>query len=170
MACTRRAPRWHSKTEAALRALRRGGLNGFREDQSVARTSFADNVFTNVRAVLDTRRGRPIKFLLERVWPFRVVFESQVALTRGYARDELALLAARMSESPIALDLVSRYRIRNSLLGGCVAAGRIGDEWYSMHHLRMLQLIDRICRHVGARGSGALRTARRPGLGTYRIR
>lgn len=115
-------------------------------------TSFADNLYVDVRSALDTRRARPIKFILERVWPFAAVFASQVALTRGYARDEAALLAARMGESDAARDLLSRYEVKNSLLGGCVAAARIGGEEYALHHIRTLQLIDRARRHVNLEG------------------
>jgi putative sugar O-methyltransferase len=109
-----------------------------------------------VRSTLDTRRGRTTKFILERVWPFSAVFAAQVALTRGYARDEVALLAARMSESDTARDLVNRYKITNSLLGGCVAAARIGAQEYALHHIRTVQLIDQVRRHVELDGVRAM--------------
>jgi hypothetical protein len=152
-------PYWRAKTEAAVKQIRRYGLNGFRGEESGLGTSYADNLFTDVRSSLDTRRGRPIKFLLERLWPFAPVFDSQVALTRGYARDEAALLAARMSESETARDLVRRYEIKNSLLGGCVCATRIEGQEYSLHHLRTLQLIDRVSRQVILRVYAVLRSA-----------
>jgi putative sugar O-methyltransferase len=71
-----------------------------------------------------------------------------VSLTRSYARSELALLAAEMSQSDTARDLVARYKVSNSLLGGCVAAARIEGQEYSLHHLRALQLIDRVGHHI----------------------
>ncbi len=141
-------PYWRAKTEAAVRQISRHGLEGFRGEESGLGTSYADNLFTDVRSTLDTRRGRPIKFLLERLWPFSAVFDSQVALTRGYARDEIRLRAARMRESDAARSLVERYKIKNSLLGGCVGTTRIKGQEYSLHHLRTLQLIDRVSRHV----------------------
>lgn len=148
----RPGPYWQAKTESAVNQIRRRGLSDFRGDESGLGTSFADNLYVDVRSALDTRRARPIKFILERVWPFAAVFASQVALTRGYARDEAALLAARASESDAARDLLSRYEVKNSLLGGCVAATRIGGEEYALHYIRTLQLIDRARRHVNLEG------------------
>jgi putative sugar O-methyltransferase len=145
-------PYWESKTKAAAGQIRRHGLDEFRGDRSGVATSFSDNVVTDVRTELDTRMGRPLKFLLERVFPFSRVMDTQVDLTRGYARDELALTAARIAASQKTRDLLARYEMPDSLLGGCIATAEIDGQEISLHYLRALQLIDRVRRVLdGAR-------------------
>jgi putative sugar O-methyltransferase len=135
-------PYWRAKTKVAVREIRRKGLDDFRGEHSAVGVSFADNLYTDVRTTLDAGRGLPVRLFLERVWPFSAVFDAQVALTRGYARDEVALLAARVSENPLTHELLSRYTVRDSLLGGCVATAVIDDDEVALHYLRTLQLLD----------------------------
>jgi putative sugar O-methyltransferase len=141
-------PYWKTKTRAAVRQIERHGLSGFRGYESGVGTSFADNVFVDMRTALDVGRWRPLKFLFERVFPFSTVMSGQVALTRGYAQDALALTAARVAESAETHDLLTRYEMPYSLLGGCVATADIEGRPVSLHYLRLLQLIDRVSAQV----------------------
>jgi putative sugar O-methyltransferase len=129
-----------------VRQIKRHGLADFRGATSTIGTSFADNPYTDIRGELDTTRGRPLKFLLERVFPFSRIMDAQVAMTRSHARDSNALMAARMVESAEAQQLLAKYEMPNSLLGGCSVAARFGDGALSLHYLRLLQLIDRVRR------------------------
>lgn len=141
-------PYWKSKTRAAVRQIRRHGLSEFRGYESGVGTSFTDCVTVDVRTSLDTPRGRPLKFLLDRVFPLSTVMRAQVTLTRGYAEDWIALTAARTLESAETRDLLARYDVPDSLLGGCVATANVGGRDVSIQYLRALQVIDRARRHV----------------------
>jgi putative sugar O-methyltransferase len=141
-------PYWKTKTRAAASQIKRLGLNGFRNFKSGVGTSFADNVFVDMRSALDAGRGRPVKFLFEHVFPFSTVMNGQVALTRGYAQDALALTAARVGESAETRDLLSKYEMPYSLLGDCVATTDFEGRPVSLHYLKLLQLIDRVGRHA----------------------
>ena len=145
-------PYWRPKAGAAVAQIRRHGLDGFRGEKSGLATSYADNLHTDVRTSLDTRKGRAAKFVLEKVWPFSAIFDAQVALTRGYARDEAALRAARVAESELAHRLLSEYDVGDSLLGGCLAAVRIDGREVALNHLRLVQLIDRVRGHIDLDG------------------
>ena len=105
-------PFWKTKTRAAVRQIERHGLSGFRGYESGVGTSFADNVFVDMRTALDAGRGRPLKFLFERVFPFSTIMSGQVALTRGYSQD-----ATRLDHSPRrreCRDPWSPHQVRNA--------------------------------------------------------
>ena len=136
-------PYWATKTRAAVRQIKRHGLGAFRGEVSGVGTSFADNPIIDVRASLDTSRAWPLKLVMDRVFPFSRVMDAQVALTQGYARDEIALAAGRIAEDPVTIDLLARYAMPDSLMGGCVAAADIDGRRTSIHYLRALQVIDR---------------------------
>jgi len=141
-------PYWKSKTQASIRQIERHGLSGFRGYESGVGTSFTDCVPVDLRTSLDTPRGRPLKYVLDHVFPFSRVMRSQVELTRGYAEDWIALVAARTLESAETRDLLDRYEVPDSLLGGCVATARVDGRDVSIHYLRALQLIDRAARDL----------------------
>lgn len=149
-------PYWHGRTRAAVRQIKRHGLSEFRGELSTIGTSFADNPFTDLRAELDTPRGRPLKFVLERVFPFSRIMDSQVAMTREFAREARAFMGARIVDKAREEGLLDRYEMPHSLHGGCATAAKVGDEVVSLHYLFTLQLIDRVARLLPLDGARSL--------------
>jgi len=142
-------PYWKGKTSAAVREIKRHGLADFRGDTSGVGTSFADNAIVDIRPALGTSlRGLALQFVLERVWPFSLVMNSQVDLTRGWSQDALSLAGQSLRNSVETQDLLVRYSMPESRLGGCVATAEIGGEEIAIHYLVLLQLIDRVTKSV----------------------
>jgi hypothetical protein len=80
--------------------------------------------------------------------PLSKIFDDQVALTRGYAREVIALRGAFVGEAELTRELLRRYSVPDSLIGGCVAACTIDGRPISLHYLKTLQLTDRVRRLV----------------------
>ncbi len=130
-------PYGRGKTLAAVREIKRHGLADFRGDTSGAGTSFADNAIVDIRPTLGTSlRGLALQFVLERVWPFSLVMNQQVDLTRGWLRDALSLAGQSLRNSAETQDLLARYSMPESRLGGCVATVEIGGEEIAIHYLQ----------------------------------
>ncbi len=142
-------PYWKGKTAAAVLEINRHGLADFRGYTSGVGTSFADNAIVDIRPALGTSlRGLALQFVLERVWPFSLVMNSQVDLTRGWSQDALSLAGQSLRNSAETQDLLARYSMPESRLGGCVATVEVGGEEIAIHYLVLLQLIDRVTKSV----------------------
>ncbi len=137
-------PHWKARTAAAVREIKRYGLADFRGYTSGVGTSFADLAPVDVRLTLGTSRRRlALQFVLDRVWPFSMVMDAQIMLTRSYLLRALSLDAQCLRNSAEAQDLLARYSMPESRLGGCVLTVEIGGEEIAIRYLEMLQRIDR---------------------------
>lgn len=141
-------PFWRSKARAAVRQIERHGLDDFRGEDSGVGTSFADNLYVDFRTTLDAGLRRPVKFVLDRVYPFSNAMTAQVEVTRSYAREQIALAAVVVGNDPQTTDLLDRYALPDTLLGGCVATLEADGHRVSMLYINLLQMIDRAARTV----------------------
>lgn len=141
-------PFWKRKARAAVRQIERHGLDDFRGESSGVGTSFADNLYVDFRTTLDTGLARPLKFVLDRVFPFSNAMTAQVEVTRSYAHEQVALAATVVAADPRTTDLLNRYEMPDSTLGGCVATVDVGGRPISLHYINLLQVIDEASRSV----------------------
>ena len=145
----RAGPYWHRHTQNAIAQIRRYGLADFRGASSTIGISYTDLVHLDVRHALASgivRRG--LKTVLTSVFPINRMFDSQVSLTRSHADATRRLRRLRYAEHPLVHDLLVRYRVPYSLLGGCIESVNIGGMDISMHYLTLLERHDHLARRV----------------------
>jgi putative sugar O-methyltransferase len=115
----RPGPYWLRKSMNASHQIRRQGIGDFRGASSSIGLSFTDSVHVDVRHDLCGGLRSALRFLLSSVFPFNRVFDDQVWLTRSHAAEARRLRTGMLGASPRVRELVKRYAIPPSLLGGC---------------------------------------------------
>lgn len=110
---------WRRKASNTANQIRRKGIGDFRGASSTIGLSFADSIYTDVRHDLCGGLRSLLRVLLNSVFPFNRVFDTQVQLTRSYEAEVRRLKRSVLGASQRVHDLVGRYIIPPSLLGGC---------------------------------------------------
>jgi len=137
-------PYWAGTAAAAVREIKRHGIGDFRGYTSGVGTSFADHALVDVRLQMDRHpRGRALQLVLQKVWPFSMVMNAQIALTRSWLLRALSLDAQCLRNSSETQALIARYSMPESRLGGCVLTVEIEGQEIAFRYLEMLQRIDR---------------------------
>lgn len=140
---------WLNNTRVAANHIRKYGVGDFRGSSSLIGLSFADNIFVDTRKNYDFGILRKtLKLMLEKVFPFSKTFDSQVSLTKSYAEQMLRYKRETIANNPRTAQLLSKYNLPFSSLGGCTDYVIIDGEKISSHYLNLLDQIDRVVDKV----------------------
>src|ERR1700733_7688942 len=116
----RPGPYWLRKSLNTSDQIRRRGIGDFRGASSTIGVSFTDAIYVDVRHDLCGGLRSVLREVLNSVFPFSKVFDTQVALTRSHEAEMRRLRGMVLGANPHVRDLVNRYIIPPSLLGGCL--------------------------------------------------
>ena len=145
----RAGPYWHRHGQNAVAQTWRYGLEDFRGTSSTIGLSYSDVVHLDVRHALTVGIARrAVRTILMSVFPINNMFDSQVSLTRSHADAARRLRRLRFAEHPRVRDLLARYRMPYSLLGGCVESVNIDGVDVSMHYLALLERHDHLAQRL----------------------
>jgi putative sugar O-methyltransferase len=139
----RPGPYWDRIAENALSEIGRCGLQDFRGSSNLIGQSFADNLAVDIRDGYNSGYRRLIRWAT-RLFPLSRVFDAQAGLTRGFAAESIRLSQELLSQKPRVQELLGRYRVPYSLLGGCKTAVKIAGKDYAIHYLNLLEQHDTI--------------------------
>jgi putative sugar O-methyltransferase len=140
-------PYWGYKTNNAISEIKRCGIKDFRGSSNLIGQSYADNLTIDVRDGYNHGFHKIIRFATK-IFPFSRLFDSQVAYTRHYASESMRLSQEYLNRKPRVTELLERYNVPYSLLGGCKSAVKIDGKNYSIHYLNLLEQHDNIAAHI----------------------
>lgn len=142
-------PYWLNKTKVAKNQIRKFGLSDFRESSSVIEPSFTDTLFIDMRKCWGgTFKLKLIKFVVEKVKPFSMLYDYQVNLTKFYAGSMLRFKQEVIKRHPRTQELLSKYKIPFSMLGCCMDYIEIDGNRISSHYLNLLEQFDRVAGKI----------------------
>lgn len=135
----RPGPYWQKQTVIAAKSIKKHGISNFRSSENNLATSYADNAYSDVRLDLLYGVRRIILFFLN-LYPFNVIFNSQVQLTKSYYllmvkfKNELVIQSKHLEK------LLQKYRIpSDTTRGGCLDKSVMPDGMnISNHYLSLL--------------------------------
>jgi len=141
-------PYWSNKSKNAVNEIKRCGLEDFRGSSSLIGLSFADNLYIDYRDTLNYGfKGRFLKYLTNH-YPFKNIFKGQISWTENYANRTIELFQELINLKPEVRDLIKKYNIPYSLIGGCKTFVEIDGIKYSSHYLNILEQHDKIATHI----------------------
>lgn len=126
---------WRKKSKFILKEILNKGINNFRGNDNNIGQSFSDN--QNINILNDYFGGLRsiIKFIFEKIFPFKNVFVRQVHLTSSYQK-ELNLYKSKYYEKDEhSINLVNLYRFNNTISCGCKDISLIKNKIISNHYL-----------------------------------
>jgi len=129
---------WYSKTKSIENGIKRCGIQDFRGSMNLVGFGYTDSIF------IDARNGynygvRRLARELTRIYPLNKIYESQIQLTKSYATKHLELIQERIRQDRKVKNLIEKYNVPYSLLGGCLNKVKIGEHTYSIHYLNLLE-------------------------------
>jgi putative sugar O-methyltransferase len=135
---------WSRKTRNTTDQIRRLGIGDFRGASSSIGLSFTDSVHVDVRYDLCGGLRGALRVLLTSMFPFNMIFGAQVSLTRSHEAEARRLRSLVLGSDPRVVELVERYSIPPSLLGGCLDSVVIGERRVATYYLNLLHQHDRV--------------------------
>jgi putative sugar O-methyltransferase len=139
---------WAYKTKNAVKEIKKFGLNNFRGDDNSVGTSFADNLYCDVRTQLSHGIRKPFQILLSQVFPFNQIFAAQKKLTREYAQYMIDLRGYIYSTVPQVAELLQKYKMPCSTAGGCLDFFEYKGNKIAHHYANLLVTIDALSKQV----------------------
>lgn len=116
----RPGPYWSRTARNTAYQIRRVGLRDFRGASSTIGVSLTDSIYVDVRNDLNGGLRSLLRGILKSLFPFNRIFDTQVQLTRAHEAKARRLKNMMLAANPRVRDLVERYTIPPSLLGGCL--------------------------------------------------
>jgi putative sugar O-methyltransferase len=138
----RPGPYWRRKAGNTADQIRRQGIGDFRGASSTIGVSFTDAVYVDVRHDLCGGLRSALRLMLNSVFPFNRVFDTQVALTRSHEAEARRLRGVLLGASDRVRDLVRRYTVPPSLLGGCLDYVEVDGRRIANIYLQILHKHD----------------------------
>lgn len=139
---------WAYKAKNAVKEIKKYGLNNFRGDDNSIGTSFADNLYCDVRTQLSFGVRKPFKILFDRVFPFNQIFNAQKKLTREYAQYMVDLRGYVYSTNPQITELLQKYTMPYSMRGGCLDFFEYKGKKIAHHYVNLLLTHDAVRKNV----------------------
>jgi putative sugar O-methyltransferase len=136
---------WHAKAKNAAKEIEKHGLSDFRGSSNSVGVSFGDCMYCDARHLLSSGARKPFQFLFTKVFPFKNIFDAQVALTTRYAEDAIRLRGYLDSTHPYWTRILSQYKIPYSVAGGCRDWFELNGQKISNRYMTLMDTID--CIH-----------------------
>jgi|HubBroStandDraft_1064217.scaffolds.fasta_scaffold00483_13 putative sugar O-methyltransferase len=131
-------PYWSRKTKNTTNQIRRLGIGDFRGASSTIGLSFTDSIHLDVRNDLSGGVRSLLRIMLSSVFPINRIFDAQIALTRSHESETRRMRAMVFGASQRVRELVERYTIPASLLGGCLNHVEVAGQRVAIHYLNLL--------------------------------
>jgi len=142
---------WIRKAQVSYREILRKGISDFRGSSSLIGDSYSDNSELDVRL----RYVHGLRFMLgfaSKLFPLSKVFDAQVGLTRSYMTQANLAMEHALLNSPRIAELLQRYQVPYSLLGGCVKSVKVGNSTHALSYLNMLDQHSRMAEAIDFSG------------------
>lgn len=139
---------WRRKARNTADQIRRYGIGDFRGASSTIGLSFSDAVYLDVRHDLRGGARSLLRVLLSRVFPFKTVFDTQVTLTRAHEAQARRLRSLIVGANPRVRNLVERYTVPPSLMGGCLDYAEVNGGRIANFYLKSLHQHDVIAQDL----------------------
>ena len=137
---------WNYKTKKILYWPKKKGLNDFRSTDSGVGTSYTDNVVVDARNELGFK-GRIVSYLTK-LPLINSIYDEQLKLTSSYIETVIKKNQYIFENNKKVQDLLSQYKIQNSVNHGCKTFFRNKESSISMHYMIMCERIDNINKLV----------------------
>ena len=146
----RAGPYWEANARASAREIKAFGLANFRGMTNLIGQGFTDCVVLDWRNYL--YRSGPLRRLFyviaKHVFPINRIIDNQVELTKNYFSRLTRHIEEELRLKQRTAELLERYRVPYSLLGGCVDKVAINGNQIATHYLNLLSQHDYVARHV----------------------
>jgi putative sugar O-methyltransferase len=143
----RPGPYWDQKVKNTISEIEKCGIKDFRGSSSLVGLSYADNLTVDIRNSYNYGLKKIVR-LATKLYPFNVLYDSQVELTRNYAVESIRKSQEILNKNSRVKELLEKYEVPYSLLGGCLQAVNINGCDYSIHYLNLLEQHDNIAAHI----------------------
>ena len=139
----RPGPYWDQKVKNTISEIERCGLRDFRGSSNLIGQSYTDSLTIDIRNSYNFGFRKIIRWATG-LFPFNRMFDAQVEQTRNYAVETIRLSEELLNQKPGVRELLGKYRVPYSLLGGCKSAVKIGERDYAIHYLNLLEQHDNV--------------------------
>lgn len=139
---------WLKKTKNTIAQIKEYGILNFRGTDTAIGTSYTDSKLLDIRNSLNSTILLKLIKLFTELYPFNKIYTSQVTLTKSYLNESLFFQNEYIKTNKIAKELIGKYKLPYSLLGGCISKGSIDNKEYSIHYLNLLQQHDFMTNYI----------------------
>lgn len=140
-------PYWESKLTNSLNEINQYGISNFRGSDNLIGMSYADNLFLDYRKTYNGLLGKLAKISTS-LYPINKIFDGQLKWTTNYANESLFYSQILINQNPKTRELIDKYSLPYSRLGGCEKTVHINQKKYSIHYLDLLEQHDNIAAHI----------------------
>jgi putative sugar O-methyltransferase len=140
-------PYWAKKTKNAANEIRRCGIADFRGSSNLIGLSYADNLFIDIRNGYNYGLRRIARWLTK-AYPLSKMYEYQVRWTESYANESISYAQEILNIKERTREILQKYTLPYSLLGGCLRKANIDGHDYSIHYLYSLEQHDNISSRI----------------------
>jgi putative sugar O-methyltransferase len=149
-------PYWAATARAAAKEIKEKGIGGFRGSESLIGMSFADNLQLDARALFTQSLPRRLARWATMTYPLSRVFDAQKGLTKAYADSSRGYLEEVLNLRARPKELLKKYTLPYSLLGGCLSKVKLADEDRSIHYMNLLEQHDNAASRVDFRAARSI--------------
>ena len=140
-------PYWSMKIKNSVSEIKRCGIKDFRGSSNLIGMSYSDNLVVDIRDGYNFGFGKIIRWVTK-LFPFSIIYDAQVKQTQNYAAESIRLTQEILNQKPRVRELLGKYRVPYSLLGGCKLAVEIDGRDYAIHYLNLLEQHDNVAAHI----------------------
>lgn len=133
-------PYWATKAKNAANEIKRCGIGNFRGSTNLIGLSYSDNLYIDIRNRLER--------WVTKIYPLSSIYEAQVRLTKSYANKSIIYAQEILNLKERARNLLKKYDIPYSLLGGCLQKAKIDGQEFSIHYLSLLEQHNNIASRI----------------------
>ena len=140
-------PYWNSKSQRALRQIKRVGISDFRGRSNSIGVSFTDC------EPLDATLGRGAMKHRIASWVFSLpglagMQKAQVALARSLSDEKMMWKRVQLADSARVGDLLAKYLLEDTTRAGCFDTVEVDGQTISIWYLSLLDTHDHLAEHI----------------------
>lgn len=140
-------PYWAATAKNAANEIKRCGIASFRGSTDLIGMSYADTLYIDIRNAYNGGVRRLARWLTK-TYPLSRIFESQVRWTESYAKESIIYAQEILNIREKTRNLLEKYTVPYSLLGGCLRKVTIDGHEYSIRYLNLLEQHDNIASFI----------------------
>lgn len=140
-------PYWATSAMNAVNEIRRSSIRGFRGSTNLIGLSYSDHLDVDIRNQFNHGLRRLVRWMTM-VYPLNRIYEAQIRRTEAYANEGIAYAEEILNMKDRTRHLLTKYRIPESLLGGCLRKATIDGSDYAVHYLSLLDRHDHLASRI----------------------
>ena len=149
-------PYWVTNAKNAANEIKKYGIRDFRGSSNLIGLSYADNLHIDFRNSFNRSLRSQIIQWITKIYPLDRIYEAQIRWTESYAREGMAYVQEILNLNEKVKNLLKKYNIPYSLLGGCLRKARINGQDFSVHYLNLLEQHDNIAARIKFNEAGSV--------------